>query len=83
MRSFVNTTHSLVSSTPLELIEALRERLEMTQLTDAEYWRIFAKQARTEALKEKPRRPRETMLMLARTYDQLADAAEKKKPRGA
>jgi hypothetical protein len=28
-----------VSSTPLELIGALRERLEMTQLTDAEYWR--------------------------------------------
>ena len=72
----------LVSSTPLEFIEALRERLEMTQLTNADYWRIFAKQARTEALKENPRRPRQTILRLARTYDHLADAAERKKPPG-
>ena len=63
----------LVSSAALELIEALRRRLEITQVTDAEYWRGVAKQAQREAER------RQVMLTLARTYDQLTDAAEKEK----
>ena len=70
----------LFANAPLELIEALRQRLQMTQLTDAEYWRGFAKQARTEAEGKTPRSKQMMLLTLARTYDQLADAAEKKKP---
>jgi hypothetical protein len=68
----------LVSSAALELIEALRRRLE-TQVTDAEYWRGVAKQAQREA-ERKTFRSRQIMLTLARTYDQLTDAAEKEKP---
>jgi hypothetical protein len=72
---------SLVSSVPLQLIEALRRQLDITQVTDAEYWRGVAKQARREAERKAPR-SRQVILTLARTYDQLADAAEKKKPHG-
>jgi hypothetical protein len=35
----------LVSSVPLQHIEALRRQLDITQVTDAEYWRGVAKQA--------------------------------------
>jgi hypothetical protein len=71
----------LVSSVPLQLIEALRRQLDITQVTDAEYWRGVAKQARREG-ERKTTRSRQVILTLARTYDQLADAAEKKKPHG-
>ena len=68
----------LVSSVPLQLIEALRRQLDITQVTDAEYWRGVAKQAQREA-ERKTFRSRRVMLTLARTYDQLTDAAEKEK----
>jgi hypothetical protein len=71
----------LVSSVPLQLIEALRRQLDITQVTDAEYWRGVAKQARREAERKTPR-SRQVILTLARTYAQLADAAEKNKPHG-
>ena len=46
----------LVSSVPLQLIEALRRQLDITQVTDAEYWQGVASR-REGRLNEKPLAP--------------------------